>query len=415
MSELYDDEGMLSPYRVLDMANEQGLLCGKILAELGADVIKIEKPGGDSSRHIGPYYHDEIDPEKSLYWFAFNTNKRSITLDFETDAGKEIFKDLVRTADIVVESFPPGYMKSLGLDYPELEKVKPDIIVASITPFGQDGPYSRFKDSDIGIYAMGGYMSTIGDGDRPPVRISHHPQTWLHAGGQAAQGAMLALYWREMTGEGQYIDVSTHDSITRFTPERVTNFWDYGKKVARRGTRRAVLGRIWECKDGHVYAIYWGGEAGKRWNIPLIKWMDSEGMATDFLKNFDWDTFDMIHNPEEILRKIAEPTSDFFHAHTKAELLQGALEYNVQVYPINSAVEIANNLQLKARDYWVTLEHPELGTSIRYPGAFAKTTAVPPRVTRRAPFIGEHNREMYLGEMGLSEERLRELNERGII
>jgi len=306
-------------------------------------------------------------------------------------------------------------MKELGLDYPELVKIKPDIIVASITPFGQTGPYSTFKPSDIGIYAMGGYMSSIGDGDRPPVRISHHPQTWLHAGGQAAQGAMMALYYREMTGEGQHIDVSTHDSITRFTPERVTVFWDADKKITHRGTRRVVLGRIWECKDGYVYAIYWGGEAGKRWNIPLIRWMDSEGMATDFLKNFDWDTFDLVHNPEEILIKIAEPTSKFFMSHTKAELLQGALEYNVQVYPINSAIEIANNVQLKSRDYWVTLEHPELGTSITYPGAFAKTTEVPPRVTRRAPLIGEHNREIYGEEMGFSEEKLRALKHKGII
>ncbi|MBN2240635.1 MAG: CoA transferase [Dehalococcoidales bacterium] len=407
--------GMLDLYRVLDLTNEHGLLCGKILADIGADVIKIEKPGGDSARSIGPYYHDDPDPEKSLYWFAYNTNKRGITLDIETDQGREIFRTLVKKVDVVVESFPPGYMQELGLDYPELEKINPGIIVASITPFGQTGPYKDFKPSDIGIYAMGGYMYTIGDNDRPPVRISHQPQTWLHAGGQAAQGVVMALYWREMTGEGQHIDISTHDSITRFTPERVTVFWDSAKKITRRGTRRVTLGRIWECKDGYAYAVYWGGEAAKRWNLPLINWMDSKGYATDFLKNFDWDTFDLVHNPEEILVQIAEPTRAFFKSQTRAELLQGALEYNVQVYPINSAIEIADNIQLKSRDYWVTLDHPELGTSIRYPGPFAKTSDVPPQVNYRAPLIGEHNQEIYRQELNFSEEKIAELKNNRII
>jgi crotonobetainyl-CoA:carnitine CoA-transferase CaiB-like acyl-CoA transferase len=415
MSERESDSGLLSPYRALDLTDEKGLLCGKILGDLGTDVIKIEKPGGDSARNIGPYYHDEIDPEKSLYWFSYNTNKRGITLDIETDTGKNIFKELVKTADIVIESFAPGFMKKLGLDYSELEKVNPGIIVASITPFGQTGPYKDFKVTDIVTYAMGGYMSTIGDNESPPVRISHHPQTWLHGGGQAAQGAVMALYWREMTGEGQHIDISTHDSTTRFTPERVTWQWDFEKKVAHRGPRQVVLGRIWECKDGYVYAIFWGGEAGRRWNIPLIRWMDSEGLATDYIKNFDWDTFDQVHNPEETLAKIAEPTSKFFMRHTKAELLQGALEYNVQVYPLNTVIEIANNVQLKARNYWVALEHPELGTSITYPGPFAKTTEAPPQVSRRAPLIGEHNRDVYIGEMGYSEKKLLELKRNGII
>jgi crotonobetainyl-CoA:carnitine CoA-transferase CaiB-like acyl-CoA transferase len=222
MAEGDNFSGMLSPYRVLDLTNEKGFLCGKMLGDLGADVIKIEKPGGDNSRNIGPYYHDEVDPEKSLYWFSYNTNKRGITLDIETTQGKQIFKELVKTADVVVESLPPGNMKELGLGYEELEKINKEIILTSITPYGQTGPYKDFKYSDITLYAMGGYMSSVGDADRPPVRISHHFQTYLHGGGQAAQGVLFALYHREMTGEGQYIDVSIHDSTSRITPERVT-------------------------------------------------------------------------------------------------------------------------------------------------------------------------------------------------
>ncbi|UCD09794.1 MAG: CoA transferase [Dehalococcoidales bacterium] len=415
MAEEDNVSGMLSPYRILDLTDEKGFLCGKMLGDLGADIIKIEKPDGDSSRNIGPYYHDEIDPEKSLYWFSYNANKRGITLDIENPQGKDIFKELVKTADVVVESFPPGYMNELGLGYEELEKINKEIILTSITPYGQTGPYRDFKYSDITLYAMGGYMSSVGDADRPPVRISHHFQTYLHGGGQAAQGVLFSLYHREMTGEGQYIDVSIHDSTSRITPERVTAFWDFSKRIQHRGGGRAILGRIWECKDGYVYAMYWGGTAGKRWNGPIVKWMESEGVATDFIKEFNWEELNLMHTSPEILRKIAEPTRELFMRHTKAELLEAALEHNAQVYPLNSTAEIAGNRQLAARDYWVKLDQPELGTTITYPGSFAKTTEAPPRVTRRAPLVGEHNEEIYIDELRYSEEKLQELKRDGII
>ncbi|MFC2010644.1 CaiB/BaiF CoA transferase family protein [Chloroflexota bacterium] len=210
-------DGMLSPYRALDLTDEKGLLCGKILADLGADVIKIERPGGDPARNIGPFYHDEPDPEKSLYWFAYNTSKRGITLDIETTDGKEIFKQLVKSADFIIESFPPGYLDSIGLGYSALEKIKPDIILISITPFGQTGPYKDYKTSDIVAWAMGGEMAPFGDPDRPPIRISHHSQAYLHAGTDAATGALAALYHRWTTGEGQQVDVSVHESVAQCT------------------------------------------------------------------------------------------------------------------------------------------------------------------------------------------------------
>ncbi|MEJ2760774.1 MAG: cytochrome b/b6 domain-containing protein [Gammaproteobacteria bacterium] len=177
----------------------------------------------------------------------------------------------------------------------------------------------------------------------------------------------------------------------------------------------AILGRIWECKDGYVYAMYWGGASGPRWNSPLVRWMESEGVATEFIKGYDWETLSLIQTPPEILEQIAAPTRALFQKHTKEELLEGALEHNAQVYPLNSTAEIAVNPQLAARDYWVELEHPELGVSITYPGPWAKTTEAPPRVTRRAPLIGEHNEEIYVKEMGYSEDKLRELKRDGII
>src|SRR4030042_5428083 len=138
-------ESLLSGCRALDLTDEKGFVCGQILAAMGVDVIKIEKPGGDPARFLPPFYHDKPDPEKSLFWFAFNTSKRGITLNIETTGGQEIFKRLAATADFVIESFPPGYLDRLGLGYPAMEKINPGIIVVSITPFGQTGPYKDYK------------------------------------------------------------------------------------------------------------------------------------------------------------------------------------------------------------------------------------------------------------------------------
>ena len=176
---------LLPKIRVLDLTDEKGFLCGKILGDLGADVIKIEKPGGDPSRRIGAFYHDIPDPEKSLYWFAYNNNKRGITLSIETRRGQDIYKELIRNADIIIESFPPGYMDQLGLGYSMCSEMNPRLIMISITPFGQTGPYRDYKGCDIVCMAMSGFMYICGDGDKPPVRAIA-PQAYLNA---AADGA----------------------------------------------------------------------------------------------------------------------------------------------------------------------------------------------------------------------------------
>jgi len=412
-------ESMLSPYRVLDLTGEQGLFCGKILGDLGADVIKVEKPGGDETRFLGPFYHDEFDPEKSLYWFAYNTNKRGITLNLESSDGREIFKKLVKTSDIVIESFSPGYMDKIGLGYSDLTQINSKIILVSITPFGQTGPYKDYKISDIVAWAMGGYMLSVGDWDRPPVRISNHSQSFLHAGGQAAQGALMALYYRDITGEGQFVDVSIRDSVARCTPERVTESWDFNKRIVHRGgggQQPAVrIIRAWPCKDGYISAFFWSGPDARRWNSPLIRWMDHEGKADDFLKGINWDEFNLQTITQDTYDKIAKPVGDFFKSHTKAELLQGALEFNAQLYPISTTEDIDANPQLASRGYWVQVEHPELGTSIKYPGAFAKSSEVPLKSPFRAPLIGEHNLEIYENELGIPRNELIRLKQAGVI
>lgn len=413
-------DSLLSPFRALDLTDDKGYFCGKILADLGADVIKIERPGGDPSRNIGPFYHDVQNPEMSLSWFAFNTCKRGITLNIETADGQEILKKLVRQAHFVIESFPPGYMEKLGLGYSGLIEVNPRIIMVSITPFGQSGPYQGYKTSDIVSVAMSGFLYITGDPDRPPVRISS-PQAYLHAGAQAAVGAMVAHYYRGTTEEGQHVDVSIQESmLPALSSARL--FWDrQGILVRRAGSLRSGLSStsvqrsIWPCMNGFVSFVLFGGQMGAPTNRGLVEWMDSEGMAMDYLKEMDWDAFDMSGLTQEEFDRLAEPISRFFLAHTKEEIFEGAIKRRMMIYPIYTVEDTFADTQLAAREFWIEVEYPELNTTITHPGAFVKLSETPCTLRSRSPGIGEHNIEIYEGEFGLSREEILLLKQGGII
>lgn len=417
------EDALLSPYRVLDLTDDKGFLCGRILADLGAEVIKVEKVGGDPSRNIGPFYHDIPDPEKSLYWFCYNLNKRGITLNIESADGKEIFKRLVKTADFVIESSPPGYMNSLGLGYEHLEKINPRIILTSITPFGQTGPYNHYKASDIVCMGMGVVMYLSGDPDRPPVRVSA-PQAYLHAGADAAAASMIAHYHRQRTGEGQWVDVSAQESIICTTMNAVP-WWDVEKRLEKRvGTHRGGLTtgapqlQIWPCKDGYISFALWASftKVGGVSNRAIVEWMESEGMSTDYLNSIDWDIWDITQQTKETWEMTEAPILKFFQTKTKAELHREALKRRMVIMPVMTPSDLVNNEQLKYRDFWVEVDHPELGGKLLYPGAFAKVTGADPlKVRRRAPLIGEHNREVYQDELGLSTEEMMILKQSGVI
>src|SRR5262245_21790113 len=196
-----DGAGLLSPYRVLDLTDEHGILCGKILADLGADVIQIEPPGGSSARRLGPFYEDEAHPERSLFWWSYAANKRSITLNPASRDGRALLQQLVRAAHFLIESFPPGYLERLGLGYEALSALNPALIVGSGTPFGQDGPYARYRASDLNGMGMAGFMYVTGDPDRPPARVGV-PHFYLHGAAAGATGAMIAHAQRVLTGQG---------------------------------------------------------------------------------------------------------------------------------------------------------------------------------------------------------------------
>ena len=415
-----ETEGLLSPYRVLDLTDERGLFCAKVLADLGADVIKVEPPGGCAARKIGPFHKNIPHPEKSLFWLAYNANKRGVTLNLECEDGREIFRRLVVTADVVVESFPPGHMKDLGLGYDDLCRIKSDIVLTSITPFGQDGPYYHFQASDLTCWSMGGFAYLTGDRDRPPVQISF-PQAYLNGAHEAAVATLLALYYRDVSGEGQHVDVSIQASVIR-NMMNAPLFWEAdGINLGRAGPFRIGLSLstgqrvIWKCKDGEIAFFIWGGKAGARTNRALVAYMDEEGMAPTFMKEMDWENFDMATATEELFNRFSEYLGRFFLAHTKEELFREAAKRKMTLYPVQTVADIAADQQLKERDFWEDLEHPELGQQVIYPHLpfiLSEKLAIK---KRHPPLIGEHNEEVYLGELGLSKEEMTKLNEIGII
>ncbi len=396
MSNLGDKEGMLGPYRVLDLSDRRGFLCGKILGDLGADVIKVEPPGGEPSRNTGPYYQDDRDPEKSLYWYAFNTSKRGITLDLVSPQGRETLLRLVESANVVIESFAPGHMEGLGLEYSELRKTNPGIVMTSITPFGQTGPYRDLRTSDLVLMALGGLMYLGGEPDRPPVRITA-PQAYLHGGAHGAVGTMIALRHSQSTGQGQHVDVSVHEAIARLSGV-VYPYWSYkhsvvhrtGSWIRRNGERIRV---VWPCRDGAVIFRLLGGGLG-RLAKSLVEWMDEEGMAGNLME-VDWEALDLPSVGIKEMERWEELFGGFLLQHTKSELMEEALKRRLFIMPVQTPREVRVDRQLKARDFWVDVEHPELGRSLSYPGAPYKFQLAPWRISRRAPLIGEHNDEVF--------------------
>jgi len=410
---------MLSHLRALDLTDDKGFLCGKILADLGMEVIKLERPGGDPSRNIGGFWGGAPDPEKSLYWFAYNSNKKDVTLDIEKPGGREIFKKLVQTVDFVIESFPPGYLDSLGIGYQDISKIHPKIIWASITPFGPEEPYRDYKDSDIVVMGMSGTLYQTGESDGPPVHISI-PQACLHAGADAAVGCMVAYYHREMTGLGQQVDVSMQQSAAWFQANAVPTYELNGGILKRAGAFRAGTSKnvgqrqVWPCRDGYVFFNVIGGRTGAKTLSSLVAWMDEEKLATDFLLKLDWNTFDMFTVTREVMDNISGPVGVFFLNHTRKELLKGAVPRGVSLGPLSSMQDLLEDECLKERKYWTQIEHPELGTSITYPKEFVRSSVADCSIRFRAPLIGEHNTKVYQ-EIGLTAKELDSLKQAGVI
>jgi crotonobetainyl-CoA:carnitine CoA-transferase CaiB-like acyl-CoA transferase len=415
---------MLSCYRVLDLTDEKGFFCGRVLGDLGADVIKIERPGGEPARSIGPFYHDIADPEKSLYWFAFNANKRSITLDIETADGQEIFKRLVKSADVVVESFAPGHMDSLGLGYEALSRINPGIIMTSVTGFGQEGPYKDYKAPDIVVRALGGLVYTVGDPDRPPLTTSYH-HSYLVGAVHGAIGTMVALYQRAFTGRGQRVDAPTQQGLAFVGNVEAQVPWLLQRVIPeRQGRKRFPLQLkdgslyyqpvLWECKDGDI-AFTIAGAAMAASYAGLKDCLKEDGIDTGPLDKWDWKKDNDGQWTREDVEAMLDTLGRFFSKHTKEELLKISLEKGIHLAACLDAEGVLNFPQLVERGFWVDVAHPELGTNITYPGGFVKLTGADCGIRRRAPLVGEHNDEIYSRELGFSRDELATLKQCRVI
>ncbi|HKV45721.1 MAG TPA: CoA transferase [bacterium] len=400
-------QGVLAPYRVLDLTDRSGWLCGRILGDLGADVVKIEPPRGDPGRQLGPFFRDDPDPEQNLAWFAYNANKRGITLALETGRGQDLLRGLAQRADFLVESFPPGHLDARGLGYRALHETNPRLVFTSITPFGQSGPYARYRGSDLIAMAMSGLMALVGAPGRPPLRVSL-PQAAMWTGMHAAAGTLIAHHYRQATGRGQHVDVAMRDSLL-WALANAPAYWSLlrqdlqrgGSSIVGRSTTGARMRAIYRCQDGHINFIFYGGEAGRRSNEAMVQWMAERHEAPDWLARMDWGTFNVATCTQEEIDRLEEPFVAFLANRTKAEFTRESVKRSILGYPVASARDIRDDPQLAARGFWQRVDHPELDATVTYPGPFAKFSAARCGISRRAPRIGEHNAEIYGAELGL--------------
>ncbi len=420
----------LDDVRVLDLGGEMGAYCAKLLADLGADVIKIEPPGGDAARCVAPFYHDEPGPEQSLYFLNLNTSKRGIVVDLETEGGRAALRRLVPSADIVVESFPPGYLDRLGLGYESLRALREDVVFTSITGFGQTGPNASLLAPDIVGVAMAGIMWLAGDQQDPP-NLPYGYQGYLSASVQAAAGKMLALYHRDVTGEGQRVEVSMQEALL-MAQETAMQTYDLNKAVRNRtGTRGALPFPVpgmgpYPANDGWIWA-YVGTPGGAPWP-ELLQWMEDEGQAENLGEEPYRSTVAglnlrflsvLVLNPEEakpklpILQHVDEVLERFFAGKTKWELYEQGQGRRLLIGIVSTPEDLAKNPQLNARHWFQEIEHPGLG-ALRLPGPPYRLSETPWRIDRRAPSPGEHTDEV-LSETGYSRAEIASLRAAGAI
>src|SRR5690242_18312503 len=276
---------LLKGFRMLDLADEKGALCGKIFADMGAEVIKVEPPAGCSTRALPPFLDDIPGPDRSFYAIAYHAGKQSVTANLASIEGRELFRELAATADFIVESFPLGYMDQLGLGYANLHELNSRLIYASITPFGDTGPGKNYKAADIITWAAGGMMYLMGDEGKPPLEMSQ-PQAGLHAGAEAAVASLIARYPREIDGFGQHIVIDMQACVVSTLMNEQAMPLLHGDYLRRSGIFTGAIGgrrkTVFRCKDGYIAGLLAGGAYLPSTNA-LIEWMKEEGAAPAWL------------------------------------------------------------------------------------------------------------------------------------
>jgi benzylsuccinate CoA-transferase BbsE subunit len=390
-----EQQAALRGMRVLELADASGVYCGKLLAEMGADVIKIERPGGDSTREIPPFWGDEPHPERGLFFLYTNTSKRGVTLDISRPKGQELFKALARTAQLVVETFP--------------REANAGLVLTSITGFGQTGPYRSFASSDLVASALGGAMYVTGEENDPPVRLAGF-QALTMASTFAAVSSMIALHHSAASGEGQHVDISLEETTASVAHICGAGKWrEDGIIPRRRGTGlfASVPSGTYPCKDGLIYLTV---NRPLHWKA-LAQWIHEITGNREVLDPM----FEGPSSSRQPYRELVDLfVSDLTSQLSVDEVYHEGQRRHIAFTPVNSAASVARDPHLAARSYFVELDHAGAG-HLRYPGAPYRHAETPWAIRGPAPGAGQHNQEIYGGELGLSAESLQTLERDGII
>lgn len=424
--------GLLSPYRVLDLSDERGLLAGHMLAKLGADVVQVEPCDGSAAREVGPVASDAPAGDNSFYWSAYAAGKRGLACDLTSEAGRELLHRLIKRADFLIETADPDTRQALGVSVEETRAVNPALIHVSITAFGSNGPKANYAASDLVVWAAGGPLLPSRDGERPPVRITV-PQSFLHAAADAAGGALIAHFARLQTGRGQHVDVSAQQSVALCTLSSSlaasfghANFSVMGaaavprKKGKNAPDRSGKVGDTirskWQVRDGLV-EMYIGPLSG-RFADNLFKWLHSEGACDDDIATWDWGTLPQRilggEISEEDLERAYNSVAKYFTKFTKEELLEKAMEHRFLCAPIATTRDLLESRQLKSRRFFETVEEAS-GTRRTLPGAF--TVGVPGADVplTPAPALGQHTTEVLRDWLALEDAEIGQLRAQGAI
>ena len=398
----------LSDMKIVDLTHYiAGPACTKLLADYGADVIKIERPGtGDRARSMGPFYHDEPHPEKSGLFLYLNTNKRGVTLNLKNKLGKDILAELVKKADVVVENFRPGVMESLGLGYIELERLNPNLVMTSLSNFGQTGPYRDFKTSEMMAFGMGGPMLVKGLPEREPVKYGL-TVTIYHSGIMAALATMMGFYGARYQSTGQHIDLSILEAETGTVDGRGTALmtYQYNGELPSRG---AIVGAqypqgTFPCADGY-FRITAGGP-----RFPHV--VEMMGNPPELMAP-KWYT-PLAPNDPELREEFMDMFLAFTMQHTKMELFKMGGDTGNMCAPVLAVDEVYQDSNFNERGFFIEIDHPMTG-KLKYPGRPFVMTESPSQFKRPAPLLGQHNSEVY-SELGYSKEDLVRLRETGVI
>lgn len=393
---------LLPAYRVLDLTSSMGAFCGKVLRDLGMDVLKVEPLSGDPTRSEPPFAKNQVHPEGSLRFAYLNAGKRSITLDITKDGGRKILLDLVARSDLVLESFEPGYLATHNLGYEVLLERRPKLILVSLSGFGQDGPYAHFKTPDIVGTAMGGLLYISGD---PKLTPCNPPETqsYYYASLFGAYGAMLALWQRETRGIGAYVDASIQASMALH--EHVAfNYSAEGRVMKRAGSQHQhnAPANLFQCKNGWIALFV----TQNHWPILLKVW---EGHAPE-LDDPKWVNSNLRRAHADYINAEVTSFTSRFLKEDLAELMQ---KNGIPGLPVNSPLDFMQDPHIQARGFFGTVTHPVLGAFQQAGSPFmvdGERSGPSP-----APLLGEHNDEVFCGELGLERGKLEELAASGVI